>query len=461
MTMTSLLTSRLFPPLFLRLFPRLTPRLTPAATGCCSQALRLTALAAALCSPPASQALEYGPLSLTGFAKVEAQRGSNHCPDCQESPDTDKQRIWTDKVVPGRAYKTTDTHVTLVQPYLGLKVDLPQGFKLAGLLSQRWRDGKVDIPGFWYEKNVAISHEDYGSLRVGAMTTRSWSIADYPYGTNVGLADMWGASGAGYGLLTKAVRYTSRTLDVLAGDLVLEATYDAGNTAFKRNKPSFWEFYGQFHRGDLVVDAMLQDTRNGTPAAWGHGPFTGLTPFAADDARLGGSGQSIAMAMARYQIDARFEVSGGLRRNRWSGAYAVITNNVQPYQWNNMFNVDWNGQLNGVANPGYAATSTDALLGLRYRTGAWTASTGMVLLGKASTKNPSERGQSNSATVNTLGLNYDLGNGLQLYGLAGLVHFSRLGLSPLSMPGNAAFTNVDSRVTQTGNWFGAGAVYVF
>ena len=429
------------------------------------RAASLSLLAAALCMPAVSQALDWGPFSLTGFAKAEVQRGSNHCSphvnSCQALPNEDKQRFWADELLQGSPYQSTTTTVTLVQPYLGVKFDLPKGFKFAGLLSQRWRDGTPDIPGFFYEKNLAISHEDYGSLRVGAMTTRAWSVADYPYGTNVGLADVWGASGAGYGLLTNALRYTSRTLDVAEGDLVLEATYDQGNTGFKRNKPQFWEFYAQFHKGDLVIDAMVQDARNGTPVAWGHGPFTGLTPFPVDDAKLGGSGQSIAMAMARYQIDSRFELSGGVRRNRWSGAYAVITVPGSSAQWNNMFNVDWGGSLNGVANPGYAATSTDAFAGLRYRTGPWVAHTGMGYLGKASTDNPSERGQSNSALVNTLGLNFDYGQGLQFYGLAGMVHYSRLGLAPMSMPGNAAFTNVDSRVSRVGNWFGAGVVYVF
>jgi predicted porin len=167
------------------------------------------------------------------------------------------------------------------------------------------------------------------------------------------------------------------------------------------------------------------------------------------------------MAMTRYQIDPRFEVSGGIRNNRWSGAYAVITQPGAQAQWNNMFNVDWGGQLNGVSNPGYAATSTDWMLGLRYRMGKWTTSTGMVMLGKATTDNPSERGQSNSATVNTLVVNYDVGHGFQVYGFAGMVRYERLGLSPMSMPGNAAFTNVDSRVAQSGNWLGLGAVYVF
>ena len=420
----------------------------------------LALVGAVLASP--SQAVDVGPFSLTGFGKVEFTRVANDCADCQRFKDENKQRFWADELVPGREYKNREHHVTLFQPYLGAKFDLGRGFKLSGLLSQRWRDGKEDIPGFFYDKNIAVSHEDYGSLRIGAMTTRAWSVADYPYGSNIGLADVWASSGAGYGLMTQAVRYTSRLLDVLEGDLVLEATYDQGNTGFKRNKPQFWELYAQFHRGDLVLDAMFQDARNGTPAAWGHGPFTGLTPFAVDDPKLGGSGQSIVMLMGRYQIDPRFEVSAGLRHNRWSGAYAKITGfEAGNAQWNTMFNVDWTHDLGGGVFRGHAATSTDGMVGLRYRTGAWVASTGMAYLGKASTDNPTERGQSNWALVNTLGLNYDFGNGFQAYGLAGMVRYGRLGLSPLSMPGNTAFTNVDPRVTRSGNWLGAGAVFVF
>ena len=444
-TAPSRLVARSLPAVLLHALPRALLRTSPAVG------------ALLLCG--AANAVDFGPFSLTGFAKVEWQHGDHHCPDCQRFPDENKQRQWADELIPGRAIKTEDTVTTLFQPYLGAKFVLGRGFTLSGLLSQRLRDGKVDIPGFLYEANVALSHEDYGSLRVGKMTTRTWAVADYPYGTNIGVADAWGSAGAGYGLLTNAIRYTARPLDVFQGDLVLEATYDRGDTGFKRNKPQFWEFYAQYHRGDLVIDAMYQDARNGNPQSWSHGPFTGLTPFPENDAKLGGSGQSIALVMARYQINASFEVSGGARRNRWSGAYAVITTSVagQPDQWNNMFNVDWaDSRL-----PGYGTHSYDWMLGLRYRTGAWTASTGIVHLGKASTANPSDRGQKNSATFNTLGLYYEFGHGLQFYGLAGMVRYDQLGLAPMSMPSNSAFSQVDSRVSKSGTWFGAGAVYVF
>lgn len=408
---------------------------------------------------PTAQAIDIGPFTLSGFAKTESQTGSNQCPGCQRFPNEDKQRLWADELVAGQPYGRHTQTTTLIQPYLGTRFDLGGGYRLSGLLSQRWRDGKADIPGFWYERNIAVSHEDLGSLRFGAMTTRTWSVADFPYGSNVGVADAWGSAGAGYGLLMQALRYTSRPLDVLDGDLVLEATWDRGNTDFKVNKPRFLEFYAQYRHGDLVIDAMAQDTRNGTPSAWSHGPFTGLTPDAADDAKLGGSGQGIGMVMARYQLDSRIEVSAGMRRNRWSGAYAVVTKSGPPDQWNNMFNVDWNGSLGGVANPGYPASSRDLMAGVRHRSGPWTASTGLVHLGKARTANPSERGQSNSALINAYGLQYELGDGLAVYGLAGWVRYGRIGLSPMSMPSNSAFTNVDSRVARSGNWIGLGVVY--
>ena len=171
------------------------------------------------------------------------------------------------------------------------------------------------------------------------------------------------------------------------------------------------------------------------------------------------------MAMARYDINPRWQVSAGLRFNRWSGAYAVITQAAPGAgtsdQWNNMFNVDWGGSLRGVSNPGYAATSQDISLGLRHKEGDWSYSTGLVRLGKASTNNPTERGQSNGMTLWTAGMGKELGKGWRAYGMVGFVQYDRLGLAPMSMPSNNAFSGVDSRIARTGNWIGLGTVYVF
>ena len=438
------------------------------------------ALASALLSLSASSyAIDFGPdgmFSLTGFAKMETSLSSNQCKDCALFPLEDKQRIWADELVPGREYKTMAQTTIMFQPWLGAKYNLGNGFTANALLSQRFRGGAGNVldsvksidrdmafdPNIWYEKNIAVSHEDYGRVAIGSMTARGWAVADYPYGTNIGLSNEWAGSGAGYGMLGNAIRVTTRPLDVMNGDLVLEATIDQGNTAFTKNKPLLIELYAQYHQGDLVVDAIYQNAKNGKPLAWGHGPFSALTDSATDDSLLtSGAEQSMAMAVARYQLTSQIELSGGVRANRWSGMRAIQLSTGAQGLWNNMFNVAWDTTVGGVANPGYAASSVDVSAGARYRTGPWTASVGAIYLGTATTSNPTERGQSNDATAATVGLNYDYGQGLQFYGFAGMSHFGRIGLSPMSMPGNNAFWGVDSRVTQDGNWFGAGVVYTF
>jgi len=416
-----------------------------------------------------AHAIDFGPFSLTGFAKVDVTRISSECPqkDCQVEKFASREFIWSDPLVQGVGYGAGTTHVTLFQPYLGAKFDLPRGFKLSGLLSQRWRDGKEDFKGFWYDKNVGISHEDYGSLRIGAMTTRAWSFADFPFGSDIGVGDEWASSGAGYGLLTRAARYTSRLFDVAEGDLVVEASYDIGKSGWKRNEPRFWELWLQYRRGDLGVDVMIQEGKNGPPVSFGHAPFSSLFYDSAFDQSLGSSSQSIAMIMARYRVDAKLELYGGVRGNRWSGAYAKFLQSAADNPggfdiWNNPFNVDWSQDLGGGVYKGYSAKSIDVVLGARYKINEKLAAyTGMVHLGTASTDNPSERGQSNSATFNTLGLSYDYGYGLRLNGVIGLVNYGKRGLAPLSMPSHQAFTGIDSRVEKRGNWFGAGATFTF
>jgi hypothetical protein len=454
---------------------------TPTSRRPVRARFRLSVLALGLLACGASHAIDFGPFTLTGFAKVDVTRSSNQCgqaaaatsftPDgsCQRFPNENRQRFWADEIVAGTEYGTKTTHITLMQPYLAAKFKLPRGFELSGLLSQRWRDGEFDIArNIYYEKNVAIAHEYYGRVAIGSFPTRSWALADYPYGSDIGVGDAWASSGAGYGLLGHAVRYTSPIMDFMEGDLVLEATYDTGASGWTRNNPWFVELYAQYIKGNLHLDLIYQTSRNGEPVSWGKAPFQALTFDKSADALLGGSGQSIAMLMARYQVTRQVKAFAGVRFNRWSGAYAVITQPAEgrgagatAAQWNFMFNVDWGGTLDGVPNPGYPATSTDVSAGLTYTFGQWTASTGMVVLGKASTKNPSERGQSNSAVINNIGLGYDFRNGFQVSAGLGMVHYSELGLAPLSMPATTAFTGVDPRVAKRGNSFNMSATYTF
>ncbi len=422
-------------------------------------ALSLLALGAAT----AAQAFEYGPFSLTGFATLNLGLVSNGCENCQRDAAAVRQFAWADDLVYGKEFGRLEKHDVQFQPTLGVKFDLPQGFTISGAYSQRWRDGDPDLPGAIYERSATLKHEYYGTLQIGNFVSRGWNRADTPYGSDIGQT-AFSDSGAAYGIFTKAVRYTSRELYVADGNLVLEATYDQGNTDFKRNKPRLFELWALWGRGPLVVEAVVQSARNGTPLAFAKWPFTSLTPNAdRDDKQLNGSSQGMFMLLGKYQIGTAYEVSGGLRVNRWSGAYAVQLTQGAQAEWNNPFNVDWGGfDANGVPNPGYSARSTDLMLGLRkYINPQLVAFTGLTYLGKARTANPSERGQSNSALFASIGARYAPGGGLSFTGSLNAVAYAHKGLAPLSMPGHDSFSNVDARVASRGNWLTFEAVYQF
>jgi hypothetical protein len=64
-------------------------------------------------------------------------------------------------------------------------------------------------------------------------------------------------------------------------------------------------------------------------------------------------------------------------------------------------------------------------------------------------------------TLLTAGIGKNITEMWRVYGLVGYVSYDRLGLAPLSMPSNSAFTGVDSRIARQGNWIGIGTVYTF
>ena len=442
-------------------------------------------LLAALLASTASHAIDFGPdgmFSFTGFGQVVVEQQSNYCFKCQVSPDTGRHKSWTDAILQGSSYGTVINTNYQFQPYLGAKLDLGKGFKLSGLVSQNFRQswvngmdqevryvsGAIDQPGFWRELNVALSHEEYGRLTIGHMGTRAYGEASFPYGSNIGLSDHWAVSGAAYGLLTNAIRYESRIIDFAGGDLILEATYDQGKTGSTLHKPVFWELHAKLYRGPLHLQVTVQDTKNGAAQAYGKGPFVGLTTNTTYDTNplLKDTSQGLAMVMARYFVDSQLELSGGIRRNWWSGADEVFlplpgTINPTGELYNSMFNVDFNSAGVGVPGAGVSASSVDIMLGARYKIGQWTPSLGFVHLGKAETSNPTPRGQGNSALFTALGLQYDFGNGAKIDFTYGAVQYAYKGLAPLSMPAHDAFTAIDSRVTQHGNWLSVGFIYTF
>jgi hypothetical protein len=198
---------------------------------------------------------------------------------------------------------------------------------------------------------------------------------------------------------------------------------------------------------------VVQSAKNGEPVAWGKAPFGGLTPFPDRRPLLGSSSQGMFMLLVRQVIGTAYEVSGGLRFNRWSGAYAVQTDPGPLGRWNNMFNVDWGGfDANGVPNPGYAARSTDFMLGLRYRINdkLWPAPAWCTWARPAPTTPASVARATRRCLHGWVRLQPSTSRPERL-GTVSAYQFGRKGQAPLSMPAHNAFTNIDSRVANRGN----------
>ena len=187
-------------------------------------------------------AIEFGPFSLTGFAKVDVTRVSSYCPleDCQVEKFAGRHFIWSDAMVQGVGYGAATTHVCSSSRIWASSSTYRGGFKLSALFSQRWRDGEVDFEASCTRRTSPSATRTMAAWPSAPCRRAPGALPTTP-SAPTSASETLGASGAGYGLLTRAVRYTSRPFDVAEGDLVVEATYDIGKSGWKRNKPRFWE----------------------------------------------------------------------------------------------------------------------------------------------------------------------------------------------------------------------------
>ena len=90
----------------------------------------------------------------------------------------------------------------------------------------------------------------------------------------------------------------------------------------------------------------------------------------------------------------------------------------------------------------YDAVSWDLMLGAAYTRDKWTYTLGGVYLNSASTDNPTEWGQDNTATFVNLGIYRkmpEIYRNVEFYAGLGRVIYGRQGPAPISMPNNIAF----------------------
>ncbi len=447
---------------------------------------RLTFVLCGLCSltgASAEQTFQLGDFataSFSGFVKEELHANTNQSKGLVNCGFTNDPRgVFGSFCQPGEAESASHRPFNLAGLSGDLSHEFDSAWKISGHQRYRLRNGQADIVGQTIvEQNLAVSHPVYGELRAGSMLTRSWSRSDsfsYP----VGLSSAWSETGAGYGFVRKALRYTGPMLELEGGKkLLLEVTYATDNTRLARNaslvsydettpRPKQLEIFVQYADASNLVEYIFQDTRGGQQSSWGKGPLVG------DVGNADGLGlivpgtytrptESVQILQGNHYFDGNWVATLGIKRNYWSGvAYQCdfATYCYFPSGFNNTLSVT-NPSLNG----GHSAWSLDVMGGLSRMDGLWTYTGGFVRLNKTYTQTPTEYGQSNTATFINLGIYRrmpEVYKDLQLYGGLGQVRYGHYAPAPISMPSELAIAGVDPRSHRFGNSLTLGAGLTF
>ena len=441
--------------------------------------LLATVLAPLMIAPASAE--QFGAFEVAGFAKDEFS-GCDNCSLGLVNPSTydprgvlrqaSAQSPNAPLVNQGGPSGKRGSNLALAMLTLGAKHEFDNAVGVEARVSGRWRNGDADIFGqYVIDGYVGASYPRYGAIQAGIISSRSWTRSDsfaYP----IGLSSAWAESGAGYSVLKRAVRFTSRQFEIPIGKLTLEATYATAPVAYPLNPsssvnapphPRLYELFAQYSNEKNLIEAVFQSSSGGLQNSFSKGAFTGsIGNTDIGNAKLGGGAPSenVTIIEGTYYRNERWRLTYGLKRNEWSGLQQQCdySKAKQTCYWDQPgFNYASDGRQ-------HHAIEYDGLLGVGYVKRLWVFTIGTVRMNKAYTQTPTEWGQSNSATFVNLGIYRKLPEvykHLEVYGGIGRVIFGRQGPAPLSMPGNTAFGNVDPRTSESGNSVTLGMNLIF
>ena len=339
----------------------------------------------------------------------------------------------------------------------------------------------------FFEKLIGISRPDLGTLRYGTQLSRSWSRSD-SFTFPIGLSSQWADSGAGFGILPEALRYSSPIFEDGSGKLSFEVTLaqNKQNTELVdrsfvasqfrdsaqfpgATSPRLGEFFLQFSNPKNLIEFTAQTSTGAQQAAFGKAALVGWigdpdsNPWTPGTPRNAGKpSQSIVMLQGNHWPNTTNMLTWGLRRSQWSGSAASCNPNPT---YGCYFGIEpgFNTGLKQQSYQGYRASTLDLMGGWSHYRGLFTYTLAGVYFGKANSDNPIEWGQSNSAWGMNAGIYRKLpeiqkGLGASI-GISSS-NFQRLGPAPLSMPGNT-FLGPNSLYNKSGQAITIGATWVF
>lgn len=430
---------------------------------------RVLTVATVLLAAPAL-AEQYGPLEISGFAKDEYHFCDNCSDGLVNKSAYDPRGVLNppDPMVnQGGPSADKYENLGLVQLTLGLSHEFDNAVRIEGVVSGRMRNWDADIYDNWMTDLYAdIAHPRYGTLSVGKMTSRSWTRSDsfaYP----LGLSSPWAESGAGYSIFPEAVRYSTRLFEIPVGKIMLEGSYGQAKSRKPLNPqssvkpppdPWIYELFVQYSNEKNLVELIYQQSSGGRQSSFSKGAFYGAqgnTNGLVSSPDYETPTENVLMLMGTYWMNQHWNFSYGLKRSDWSGqAQQCDYGPVSPVESECFWDQAGFNYSNDI-NKAYSAVVYDFMLGAAYvLNDKWTFTAGGVYLNKASTNNPVEWGQDNTATFLNLGVYRnvpEIYKNIQVYLGIGRVMYDRQGPAPLSMPSNVAFGGVDPRTSETGN----------
>lgn len=437
---------------------------------------RTLAVATALLATPAL-AEQFGPLEILGFAKEEYTLCDNCSAGIVNKSPYDPRGVLMppDPMLnQGGPSEETGRNLTLVQLTLGLSHEFDNAVKVEALASGRMRNGHEDIYDNWMTDIYGgVSHPTYGSLQAGKFSSRSWTRSDsfaYP----LGLSSPWAESGAGYGVYPEALRYATKEFEIPVGKIRFEASYAEADKRKPLNhaslvdgppQPKLYEVFIQYSNEKNLVELIYQDSTGGRQSSFAKGAFYGAqgnTNGATPDYHT--PSQNVLILQGNYWMNPTWKFTYGLRRSEWSGQaqqcdYGPVSPVLSTCFWD-QGGFNYSADLNKM----YDAVEYDLLLGASYTMQKWTFTFGGVRMNKASTDNPVEWGQDNTATFLNLGVYRkmpEIYKNVEFYAGLGRVMYGRQGPAPLSMPNNTAFGGIDPRTSESGNTLTLGANILF
>lgn len=443
---------------------------------------RSLAAATVLLAAPALAA-QYGALEIVGFAKDEYALCDNCSAGLVNQSPYDPRGVLSPPVPmlnQGGGSEETGRNLALAQLTLGLSHEFDNAIRIEAKTSARMRNGEADIYDNWVtDAFVGASHPTYGSLQVGKFSSRSWSRSDsfaYP----LGLSSPWAESGAGYGVYPEAVRYATKEFEIPIGKIRFEATYAQADERKPLNPssllegppdPKLYEVFIQYSNEKNLVELIYQQSEGGRQSSFSKGGFYGAqgnTNGLVSSPDYDTPSENVLIVQGTHWMNPQWKFTYGLKRSEWSGQaqqcdYGPVSTVESACFWDQA-GFNYSSDINKM----YDAVEYDAILGAGYTKDKWTYTAGGVFMNKASTDNPTEWGQDNTALFLNLGVYRDLPElsvakyfKMQVYAGLGRVMFGRQGPAPLSMPNNTAFGGVDPRTSESGNFLTLGANLLF